>query len=194
MDDRVRRHMHERADGVRPDVDTHLAAVVERSSVDRRPRFGSFVQAAGAVILLLAVIPLVAALALRVGTPLLGGTIPSQTPTAADLVGSYSTTLPDAGDVHVQGLAGTWALEITPDGLILMTPPSTYPGGGQPLSGFSYTVTPQGLRTNLLIESCGSVGVYGWKRSGDGLTFIPAAEDCDLRRVLLTSQAWQLVR
>jgi hypothetical protein len=192
MDDRIRRHLHEREDAIRPDVDAHLTAVLERGSRDRRPRIGSITEALTVAILVFVVIPI----ALLVGASLstgIGG-VPSPTQTAIDLPGRYSTTLPDSGEVHAQGLAGTWVVEFTPDGLVLMTPPSTYPGGGEPLSGFSYTITPQGVRTNLLIESCGSVGVYSWKRSGDSLTFAPRTENCELRRRLLTSEPWQLVR
>ena len=70
----------------------------------------------------------------------------------------------------------------------------TYPGGGQPLSGFSYSVSQGALRTNLFAEPCGSVGAYAWQRSGTGLSFTPTKDDCELRRTLLTTAAWTELR
>ena len=102
--------------------------------------------------------------------------------------------LDDSGDVHAQGLGGRWTLEFAADDTLLLTPPLAYPGGGQPLSGVAYSVVTGSLRTNLFSEQCGSVAVYGWERSERTLALTPVTEDCQLRRTLLSTGAWQALR
>jgi hypothetical protein len=189
MDERIREALRDQADLIRPDVDTHLATVLDRGRRDRRPRLGPVLVAASAAIVILIVFQL----ALLHPGPVPGG--PSSSPSPAisgdDLVGRYSVTLADVGEVHANGLGGTWMLELRADDVMLLTPPSTYPGGGQPLSGVVYSVSLGSLRTNLFSEQCGSVGVYGWRHSDRGLSFIPDQDDCDLRWILLARGPWQ---
>ena len=111
-----------------------------------------------------------------------------------DLVGRYSVTLADVGEVHAQALGGTWVLDLRNDGVMLLTPPSAYPGGGEPLSGVVYSVSGETFRTNLFSEQCGSVGVYGWRHTGGSLSFIPDQDACDLRWILLARGPWQEMR
>jgi hypothetical protein len=106
--------------------------------------------------------------------------------------GTYFVTL-DPSDPVVQqfGLAGAWAMRVQPDGTILLTPPSTFQPGVSRLSGITFAVAGDRLRTNLFYNDyCSSIGTYVWVLANDRLTLTPADDDCAIRRTLLATTPW----
>jgi hypothetical protein len=110
-----------------------------------------------------------------------------------EIAGTYSVTLSNE-DPRVQehGLAGRYTMRLLPDGVILLSVPESFGGEGPSPSGISFRLSGNQFTTNAFVNfTCpGSVGVYRWQLAGSRLTFTPLEEDCEIRRVLFTSQPW----
>ena len=101
---------------------------------------------------------------------------------------------------HVTGAAGRaalngqWRLTFNHDGTVAVVAP---PGYGGLVSGVSYRVTGDVVRTDLMVQdlcSGDSLGSYRWVRAGDHLTFSAVRESCAARSRLLAGQEWTAVR
>lgn len=114
-------------------------------------------------------------------------------PSPSALVGAYEADLTGVdGALAARGLAGSWTLTLNGDGSILWNPP---PGSGvaEGLPRDTYQVTGATVVTNLFVSVlCQGTGVgsYSWSRSGGTLAFVAVRDDCELRRLVLTSVPW----
>lgn len=129
-------------------------------------------------------------------------TRPAATPSIAparelylQIAGTYTATLSNEDPrVREHGLVGTYTMRLLPDGVMLLSLPEGFGGEGPSPSGISFRLSGNQFTTNAFVNfTCpGSVGVYRWQLDGNRLTFTPLQEDCAVRRVLFTSQPWQV--
>ncbi len=135
-------------------------------------------------------------------------TRPAATPTPAprelypEIAGTYTVRLSNE-DPQVQelGLAGPYTMRLLPDGVMLLSIPEGlgeggFGGEGPSPSGISFRLSGNQFTTNAFVNfTCpGSVGVYRWELDGDRLTFAPLQEECEIRRVLFSSEPWRAQR
>ena len=208
LDQRLRDELAREAGRIDPDVERQLGAVEARAA--RRGGLGGpTLVLAGAVIvaaLLLRTSPLpgvtgpgsggwspteaTASVAGRAAGP---STSPGSSPASyPQIAGGYQVTL-DAADPAVarDHLAGTWTMRLQADGEVFMSAPASYAPGANGLSGIAFSLTADRFRTNLFInDACGTVGTYTWARGGGALTLTAVADDCAIRRTLLSSRPW----
>jgi hypothetical protein len=111
------------------------------------------------------------------------------------IAGTYRVTLSkDDPRVQEPGLAGAYTMRLLPDGVMLLSVPDTFGREGPTPSGISFRLSGNQFTTNAFINfTCPqSIAVYRWELGGRRLTFTPLQEDCEVRRVLFTSQPWQV--
>jgi hypothetical protein len=116
--------------------------------------------------------------------------VPANPPAPSALVGTYVVDLSGAGgSLASSGVDGRWDLTLAGDGSIVWNPPP-----GSELKEFlprdTYQVSGTTLSTNLFARSLCSgsgIGTYGWVRSEGTLTFLATADDCAIRRAMLTA-------
>jgi hypothetical protein len=195
LDERLREGLRREAETIQPDVGGGLRAVEARARRQGTMGLGSLIGAAAVVLLV------VAFQAVRsVPDDEIGGSRGSPSPTAMTpdasgydhLSGTYVVIL-QAGDASesADDVAGGWSMTLDGDGTMLVAPPSTFEEGGAVQSGVAFSIDRDRLRTNLFQERCDSVGEYRWDLTDDRLTLTPVAEDCALRRTVLSARAWE---
>jgi hypothetical protein len=193
-------------DDLRRDAE-HIEANVERSlgAVEARSRRRGNVPGAG---LLVAAVIVAVVLLVRVGGPRSDsypGAASSPTlpePSAApsplgiatypQIAGTYSASL-DPGDPGVarDGLSGRWTMTLKTDGLVVLSPPSTFAPGAGGLTGIAFSLDGDRLRTNLFYNDyCSSVGTYTWALQPGRLLLTPVDDGCSIRRTLLATTPW----
>jgi hypothetical protein len=114
-----------------------------------------------------------------------------------EIAGTYVVTLSNE-DARVQehGLAGRYTMRLLPDGVMLLSVPAGFGGEGPSPSGISFRLSGNQFTTNAFVNfTCpGSVGAYRWQLEGSRLIFTPLQEDCEIRRILFSSQPWLIRR
>jgi hypothetical protein len=112
-----------------------------------------------------------------------------------EIAGTYTVAL-SSEDPRVQehGLAGRYTMRLLPDGVMLLSVPESFGGEGPTPSGISFRLSGNQFTTNAFVNfTCpGSVGVYRWQLDGNRLAFSPLQEDCEIRRILFSSQPWRI--
>jgi hypothetical protein len=180
----LRSRLHRLAGEVDPDVERRFTQTIR--SADRRTR----IRRAGTITFeMTAVLVLVGILVFRSDIVPFGGEPTASAPTT--LSGSWTTTL-DSSETSVvsNGLNGVWVIGFPASGVLDVTPPETYIG---PSSGYSFQVTGDSLRTNLLgADVCSSIppGTYRYQQGAGVLTLIAVDDACTGRVALLTSSPW----
>lgn len=201
LDDRLRRRLHRVAEGIDPDVETHLARAVSRAERRGQASVGSLLLVAALAVGLIFV------LRGAFGGPNTGpGGLPSTSAAPSvsaspsgfsyeQIAGAYTTTLGESDPVvRDEGMSGIWSMELRPDGTQLISPPATFRDGSRQLSGIAFSVVDSTFRTNAFVELCTSVGTYRWALSGDRLTFTPIDDECPIRLALMSSQPWAVAQ
>jgi hypothetical protein len=114
-----------------------------------------------------------------------------------EIAGTYTVTLSNEDSrVQENGLAGRYTMRLLPDGVMLLSVPEAFGAEGPSPSGISYRLSGNQFTTNAFVNlTCpGSVGVYRWQLEGSRLIFTPLQEDCEIRRILFSSQPWLIQR
>jgi len=198
---RLREELRRDAEQIDANVERNLGSV---EALSRRRREVPYVGLLAAAIIV-AIVVLV-----RVGEPLSDarpGTGASRTAAPPSIVpspsgvatypqtaGTYTVSLdPSDQAVKRDGLGGMWTMRLQPDGLVLLSPPSTFAPGTTGLTGIAFSVEGDRFRTNLLYnEYCGSVGTYTWALGAGRLSLTPVEDTCSIRRTLLSTTQWQM--
>jgi hypothetical protein len=112
-----------------------------------------------------------------------------------EIAGVYSLVLSNE-DPRVQehGLAGRYTMRLLPDGVMLLSVPEAFGAEGPSPSGISFRLSGNQFTTNAFVNfTCpGSIGVYRWQLERNRLVFNPLQEDCEIRRILFSSQPWRI--
>ncbi len=202
LDDRLRESLHGAADGVRPDVELHLAQVQQRSR--RRPvPLGGLVASVVAVavaVVLLRTLPLdplaMVASVMGPGDQATAASSPQPADPADVLVGTYEVRFEA---VEASGgavlLAGDWEITLGADSSIVLTPPDTFESpSALPLDGYVYALRDDRLFTNLFArhfpQGCSGSGTYRWELEEADLKIDVMNDLCLQRIALLTSGSW----
>jgi hypothetical protein len=112
-------------------------------------------------------------------------------PTAADIVGTYATTIQptDVRGADALRLQGLWQLTVRGDGLITVVTP---PGAVISTLRSQYQLEEDRILTTAFAsDSCSGVGVYRWSRLGTTLLFTLVSDACELRVTIFTAHPWQ---
>jgi hypothetical protein len=196
---RLREELRRDAEQIEAYVERNLGAVEARSR--RRRDVPSVGLLAAAIIVALVVL-------VRVGEPPSDtrpgtGTSPTVAPpsilpspsgvaTYPQIAGTYTVSL-DSSDQAVErdGLGGMWTMRLQPDGLVLLSPPSTFAPGTAGLTGIAFSLEGDRFRTNLFYNDyCNSVGIYTWALRAGRLSLTPVEDTCSIRRALLATTPW----
>lgn len=201
LDRRIREELQRAADSMQPDVERNLGAV------EARARRGRGVSAS---LLLVAAVVVLVVVSIRMGTSSSDGAepggsaapsptaIPSEPSSSAaaasypQVAGTYVVTLdPSDAAVARDGLAGQWTMRLQPDGVALLSAPSSFQPGASGLSGITYALTGDRFRTDLFYNDfCSSIGTYTWSLAQGRLQLTPVDESCAIRRTLLSTAPW----
>lgn len=130
------------------------------------------------------------------------GPRPASSPTSspgrqlyAEIAGSYTVTLSSADLAgSSRGMAGTYSMRLSPDGVVFLSAPTGALQEGRSPSGITYRLSGDEFTTNAFVNiSCpGTVGTYRWSLSGGRLVFTPLQDVCTVRRTLLVSKPWHV--
>jgi len=196
---RLREELRRDAEQIDANIERNLGAVEARSR-RRRDVAGVVLLAAAVVIALFTLV--------RVGEPQSDtqaetGTSPTVAPssiapspfgvaTYPQIAGTYTASLdPSDQDVERDGLGGMWTMRLQPDGLVLLSPPSTFALGTSGLTGIAFSLNGDRFRTNLFYNDyCSSVGTYTWALQTRRLSLTSVDDDCSIRRTLLSTTPW----
>lgn len=186
---RLREGFHRNADALEPDIDRFLSTVMHRT---RRRLLVHRMVASTAVAAMVAVAVVLGPLvvdAIRSSNPGLPASSPSETaPGPQGLAGTFIGRLRAGLDaVHVDRMAGQWAIVMNQDGTMTVQAPSAFVGV---LGGYRFESQGSSFSTNLFVHDvCRGLpwGRYTWSRSGSDLTFKVVHDPCDARLVLFTS-------
>jgi hypothetical protein len=129
-----------------------------------------------------------------------GGRQPATSPTPSSdprlysmIAGVYTVTLTeDDAVVRANGIAGSYTMRLRPDGVLLLSLPSSSRLEGS--SGVSFRLSGNQFITNTFVNlTCADVpvGVYEWELRSGSLTLTPLQESCDVRGALFGSKPWQ---
>ena len=187
IDPELRSRLNRLASEVDPDVEGRFTQTIR--SADRRTR----IRRAGTMLFeTTAVLALVGILVFRSDIGRFGGD-PSPSHSTG-LSGSWTMNLESSeASVVSNGLNGVWVIGFPASGVLDVTPPETYIGAS---SGYSFQVTGDSLRTNLLgADVCSSIppGTYRYQQGAGVLTLIAVDDPCTGRVALLTSSPWARV-
>jgi hypothetical protein len=192
IETRLRRGLERSANGATEDLVDNLPEALTRGRRRRRliaATKGTAI-AAGLAIVAVGGPRLVAAI--RTDQP---AVTPSPLVAATDfsaIAGTYTFEL-SKGDATVAAnhMAGTWTIQLKPDGAIELSVPTGFTREGQAPAGNAFTLEASQFRTNLFFSDfCHSVGVYRWSLRGTRVTFTPLSEDCPVRLAIFASHAW----
>ncbi|MDQ6795278.1 MAG: hypothetical protein M3067_10770 [Chloroflexota bacterium] len=198
FDRRLREELRRDAARIEAEVERNLGAVEARAR--RRGDIPSIGLLAAAAVIALAIL-------LRVGEPRPDSGSGAATPAAPShstvpspsgpanypqIAGTYTVTLdPTDPAVEHDGLGGLWTMRLQPDGLVLLSPPSTFAPGPGGLTGIAFSLDGDRFRTNLFYnDHCGSAGTYTWSRGAGRLSLTPVGDTCSIRRTLLSTSSW----
>lgn len=190
IDRRLRRDLERDAGRIEVDVDRNLGAVEARAR--HRGPF-SLVPVLAAAALIVVAFTLRLAPAPNSGTPTpaptSSGTTAPTSPDYAAIAGTYRVSL-EAG-LEVDDVTGTWTMQLSEDGEVLLTPPASFAGPSLTPTGIGFALDGDRFRTDLFYNDyCRSVGAYSWTRGAGHLTLAPVDEDCPIRRALLSTTPW----
>jgi hypothetical protein len=117
---------------------------------------------------------------------------PSGAATYPQIAGTYTVSLdPSDKAVERDGLGGMWTMRLQPDGLVLLSPPSTFASGTAGLTGIAFSLEGDRFRTNLFYNDyCSSVGTYTWALRAGRLALTSVDDTCAIRRTLLATTPW----
>jgi hypothetical protein len=189
LDQRLKGALERAADEIDPAVETQLAATIRRANTRRQSPLGLALVAAGVIVLAL--------VGLRVFSvnnngPAAATQSPSPSPTSiidpSLISGSYAVTL-DPADPGVTelGMAGRWAISLAESGALDVVPPEAFTGSRA--EGHTFDLSSTEFRTDLYFNDyCDSVGTYEWALSDGQLTLTDTGDDCQIRRVLLSTR------
>ena len=196
---RLREELRRDAEQIEANVERNLGAVEARSG-RRRDVPGVGLLAAAIIVALVVLV--------RVGEPLSDtrpgtGASPTAAPpsivpspsgaaTYLQIAGTYTVSLdPSDQAVERDGLGGMWTMRLQPDGLVLLSPPSTFAPGAAGLTGIAFSLEGDRFRTNLFYNDyCSSVGTYTWVLQAGRLSLTPVDDTCSIRRTLLATTPW----
>ena len=185
VDRRLRQALDRSFPNPTPDVDAGLN-LVERKA--RRAKIRDRVVGTAVVVVIAAALtsmwPLISSFE-RKPSPGDGGRQSLLDSFAVDLSGR-------GGALQAAGLDGPWTIAFNGDGTIRWSPP---PGSGinDALPRDTFQSTDGTLVTSLFQKSLcrgQGVGTYAWSRSGDRLVLRTVDDECALRRVILSAEAW----
>lgn len=112
-----------------------------------------------------------------------------------EIAGQYRVTLTatDPG-VSVARLAGTYTMQLLPEGVVQLSAPVGALQEGTAPSGITYRLTGDRFTTNAFVNiSCpGTVATYRWELVDGLLLFSPLKDSCGIRRTLFTARPWVL--
>jgi hypothetical protein len=194
LDERMRETLHRVGASIEPDIERALRRTTERFGGRGVAPSLAWVAAAGAVVLVVAII-----VRGSLGTDLGVGSSPdtgSPTPSASSrpsygsIAGTYRVDL-EPGDPSVLelGLAGRWTMTLQATGAIDLGPPASF--AGSRAEGHTFALGGDSLRTDLYYNDyCDSVGTYRWARAGEELVLTPIDDGCDIRVALLSTHPW----
>lgn len=121
---------------------------------------------------------------------------PAAMPSPVPIAGTYRTTLPGTDpQVAELGVAGTYTLTLTPNGVIQLETPSGFGEAYESASGDAYRVTGNIVTIGSFTTfSCpGTVGTYRIELTASELRFTPIDEPCALRETIFGSRPWNIV-
>jgi hypothetical protein len=184
-DDELREELHRLAAEIVPDTEVRLVRAVRqgrRRQVVTRSAIALGVAAAVATVIAVPVV-------LNRDSPR------SDLDPAATVSPSTGSAMPPGrfsamSQVVPHALRGAWSLQFESDGRVVVSAPD---GFDSALSGYTYVVDGDQIRTDLLITSpCDGEppATYAWRLEGARLTFTTVDESCAAREALLTSQPW----
>jgi hypothetical protein len=113
------------------------------------------------------------------------------------IAGTYTVTLSrEDPQIEENSLAGSYTMRLLPDGVMLLSVPEAFGREGPSPSGISFRLSGNQFTTNAFVNfTCpGSVGIYLWRLEGSRLILTPLQEDCEIRRILFSSQPWLVER
>lgn len=203
FDQRVRQGLERAADGAPAvDVERSLHRVLAR----RRRRLTARRSAAAVVAVALAgaavtFVPDVLDLSSgRRNTPdvVVPGSGPERGTDASSPAGTYAVDVGDSPLAAEHGMTGRWVVELRADGSVRLAAPPTFQG---PTSGISYRTQGDELVVDAFVsdplctvsQAVEPVGTYRWDLTATSLDLVPVAETCEVRRLLLAGQTWQVL-
>lgn len=132
------------------------------------------------------------------GVSLIRGDTPSRptAPATVSIAGTYRATLPATDPLVAElGVAGTYTLALTPNGVIQLETPPAFEEAHESASGDAYRVRGNVVTIGSFTTfSCpGTVGTYRIELSETELRLTPIDEACDLRAVLFGTRPWAIV-
>ena len=112
--------------------------------------------------------------------------------------GTYAVDVGASPLAEEHGMTGRWVVELRADGSVQMAAPPTFRG---PTSGISYRTQGQRIVVDAFVSDplctvsqvVEPVGTYRWDLTAESLELVPVAETCDVRRLLLAGQTWQVL-
>jgi hypothetical protein len=189
IDRRLRQGLERSATVIDPDLRATLPAALDRGRRRKRrllaARATAFIASAALVAL--------------VGSQLLSGMRGEQPATTATppppaayavIAGTYTATIePHNPGLPADGMVGTWSLEMSIDGLLVLSAP---PGSAFPTSPASFEVDGARFQTNAFSASAcnGTVGTYTWGLSARHLRFTKIADTCPVREAIFAARQW----
>lgn len=187
LDHRMKQGLDRSVSGIdhRP-IEPTLGEVVVRGHRRRRTR-----RATAALVAVAAV-----AAAITLGPKALDaidGLAETRPATSAELMrqisGTYAVEVePAEGTVQAFDMAGTWTVRLLPTGAMRISPPAAFLSAWDPPTGSLFTIADGDVRINAFTDLCeGSIATYGLTLGQTHLSLTPLTEDCEPRRVLLTS-------
>jgi hypothetical protein len=117
---------------------------------------------------------------------------------ASSPAGTYAVDVGDSPLAEEHGMTGRWVIELRADGTVEMAAPPTFRG---PTSGISYRTQGDTIRVDAFVsdplctvsQAVEPIGTYRWTLTAESLGMVPVAETCDVRRLLLAGQTWQVM-
>jgi hypothetical protein len=194
IETRLRRGLERSANGATDDLVDNLSDALVRGRRRRRVIVATKVTAIAAGLAIVAVGGPRLIDVIRTDQP---AVTPSPSITATDfsaIAGTYRFDLSD-GDAAVAAnhMAGTWTIQLKPNGAMELSVPAGFTREGQAPAGNAFTLAASQFRTNLFFNDfCHSVGVYRWSLRGTRLTFTALSEDCPIRQAIFASQPWDI--
>ena len=112
--------------------------------------------------------------------------------------GTYAVDVGASPLAEEHGMTGRWVVELRADGSVQMAAPPTFRG---PTSGISYRTQGEQIVVDAFVsdplctvsQAVEPVGTYRWDLTAESLELVPVAETCDVRRLLLAGQTWQVL-
>lgn len=188
LDQILRERTRQATAELRPDVERHLQRTLRRGHrrVALRRTGGAMIVAAAA-----ATVAVLVPRALDSQPKQPSADRPDRHSPAAAILSRSTTTLPDRpGPIRNFGMAGAWTLRLRPNGVAVLSAPSSFTGS---LTAVSYELSGPRFRTNAFANDvCGQMpaGTYRWSREHKTLVFATIDDPCQPRVALFTTGPW----